>query len=143
MFPQDGSEVIVSCEPASARVVAVNSRYVTLEWPWRSIDESANFRWNGTCSLPRGEFDPEWVPYRLEPAVSELRPGDVCTFSIPPTRLHVGHYEEYDPPRDLGWAPAPTAGIYVIPPEHTDQEDAGCMLYLGGADPIRLEPIED
>ncbi|MEU1540617.1 hypothetical protein ABZ461_21365 [Actinacidiphila glaucinigra] len=62
--------------------------------------------------------------------------------SIPPTRLYVGHYEKYDPPRNLGWTPAPTAGIHVIPPERMDMdlEDAGCMLYLGGADPIRVEP---
>ncbi|GAA3885165.1 hypothetical protein ACGFYM_41935 [Streptomyces sp. NPDC048231] len=65
--------------------------------------------------------------------------------SIPPTRLYVGHYEEYDPPRHLGWAPAPTAGIYVIPPERmdVDLEDAGCMLYLGGADPLHVEPVKD
>lgn len=143
MFPQVGSLVIVSCESASARVAAVSSRYITLEWPWRVIDNSTNFRWNGTCALPYGESHPEWVPYQLEPAASELRVGDVCTVSIPPTRLYVGHYEEYDPPRNLGWAPAPTAGIYVVPPENSDDEDAGCMLYLGGADPIRVEPVED
>ncbi|MBT2396541.1 hypothetical protein [Streptomyces sp. ISL-100] len=64
--------------------------------------------------------------------------------SIPPTRLYVGHYEEYDPPRSLGWAPAPTAGIYVVPPERmdVDMEDAGCMLYLGGAEPIHVEPVK-
>ncbi|MFJ8942966.1 hypothetical protein ACIRG4_06700 [Streptomyces sp. NPDC102395] len=143
MFPKVGSEVIVSCGPASARVVAVNSRYVTIKWPWREIDDSSNFRWDGTFALPHGESNPEWVPYLLEPAASELRAGDVCTVSIPPTRLHVGHYEEYDPPRHLGWAPAPTAGIYVLPPERADDEDAGCMLYLGSADPVRLDPIDD
>ncbi|WP_406291381.1 hypothetical protein [Embleya sp. NBC_00896] len=63
--------------------------------------------------------------------------------SIPPTRLCVGHYEEYDPPRNLGWAPAPTAGIYVMPPESKDVEDAGCMLYLGGAEPYHVEPVQD
>jgi hypothetical protein len=143
MFLQVGSEVIVSCEPASARVAAVSSRYITLEWPWRVVDNSTNFRWDGTFSLPNGESHPEWVPYQLEPAASDLHAGDVCTVSIPPTRLYVEHYEEYDPPRNLGWAPAPTAGIYVIPPENSGQEDAGCMLYLGGADPIRVEPVED
>ncbi|MER5474052.1 hypothetical protein ABZX90_15125 [Streptomyces sp. NPDC002935] len=143
MFPEVGSEVIVSCEPASARVAAVSPRYVSLEWPWRVIDNSTNIRWNGRFSLPHGEFNSEWVPFQLEPAASELRAGDICTISIPPTRLYVGHYEEYDPPRNLGWAPAPTAGIYVVPPEHSDEEEAGCMLYLGGADPIRVEPVED
>lgn len=143
MFFEGGSEVIVSCEPASARVADVSSRYLTLEWPWRVIDNSANFRWNGTFSLPYGDAHPEWVPYRIEPTASGLRAGDICVVSIPPTRLHVGHYEEYDPPRNLGWAPAPTAGIYVVPPEKSDEEDAGCMLYLGGADPIRVEPAGD
>lgn len=143
MLSEVGSEVLVSCEPARARVAAVNSRYITLEWPWRAVDNSANIRWNGTFSLPCGDAHPEWVPYKLEPTASELRPGDVCAVSIPPTRLYVVHYEEYDPPRNLGWAPAPTAGIYVVPPENSDQEEAGCMLYLGGADPIRVEPVED
>ena len=68
--------------------------------------------------------------------------GAVCTISIPPMRLYVGYYEEYGPPRNVGWAPAPTAGIYVVPPENSDQEDAGCILYLGGADPIRVEPVD-
>ncbi|WUD77059.1 hypothetical protein OG937_37820 [Streptomyces sp. NBC_00510] len=70
--------------------------------------------------------------------------------SIPPTRLYVGHYEEYDPPRNLGWAPAPTAGLYVVPPERwdvnvedVDMEDAGYMLYLRGAEPIQWEPVKD
>ncbi|MFR9800321.1 hypothetical protein ACL02U_31150 [Streptomyces sp. MS06] len=107
------------------------------------IDNSTNFRWSGTVALPHGEFSEEWVPYQLEPAASELRVGDVCAVSIPPMRLHVGHYEEYDPPRNLGWIPAPIAGIYVVPPENSEQEDAGCMLYLGGADPIRVDPVED
>lgn len=29
-----GDEVIVSCEPVSARVVEADSRQVTVEWPW-------------------------------------------------------------------------------------------------------------
>lgn len=143
MIPQAGDEVVVSCEPAHARVVKVDSRYVTVEWPWGVIDNSSNFRWSGTTSLPYGDSHHEWVPYRIGPVASELRAGDTCTVSIPPTRLYVGHYEEYDPPRNLGWSPAPTAGIYVLPPEKSDDEDAGCMLYLGGAEPIRLEPVEN
>jgi len=143
MFPRVGGEVIVSCERESARVVSVSARYITVEWPWNVVDNSTNFRWDGTFALPYGESNSEWVPYRLEPAPTELRAGDICSISIPPTRLYVGHYEAYDPPRNLGWAPAPTAGIYVIAPENMDQEDVGCMLYLGGGDPIRVDPIED
>jgi len=143
MVPQIGDEVVVSCEPASARVVAVHARHITLSWPWGVIDNSSNFRWDGTFNLPCDDDHPEWVPYRLDPPVSELDAGDVCTVSIPAMRLYVGHYEEYDPPRNLGWAPAPTAGIYVIPPENRDVEDAGCMLYLGGAEPICVEPVKD
>jgi hypothetical protein len=143
MILRSGDEVIVSCEPASARVVAVDSRYISLEWPWGAIDNSSNFRWNGQYALPWGDYPQEWVPYRLEPAASALRAGDVCTVSIPPIRLYAGHYEEYDPPRNLGWAPAPTAGIYVVPLESMDVEDAGCMLYLGGAEPIHVELVQD
>jgi hypothetical protein len=143
MAPEVGDEVIVSCESASARVKAVSSRYIILEWPWRAIDNSSRYRWDGTYAFPCDEVHPEWVPFRLEPAPSELNPGDQCMISIPPMRLYVGHYEKYDPPRNLGWAPAPTAGIYVVPLEDRDKEDAGCMLYLGGADPIRIEPVED
>ncbi|MFI2352579.1 hypothetical protein ACH492_37470 [Streptomyces sp. NPDC019443] len=143
MVPQIGDEVVVSCEPASARVAALDSRHITLEWPWGVIDNSSNFRWDGGFSIPCDDSDLEWVPYHIEPVVSELRAGDVCMVSIPPTRLYVGHYEEYDPPRNLGWVPAPTAGIYVIPPENMDEEDAGCMLYMGGAEPIRVELVDD
>ncbi|MFI8184274.1 hypothetical protein OG539_40295 [Actinacidiphila glaucinigra] len=144
MVPRVGDEVIVSCEPATARVVEKH-RYITVEWPWGTADNSFNIRWSGHVNLPYGDAHQEWSPYRLEPAAFALRVGDVCTVSIPPTRLHVGHYETYDPPRHLGWAPAPTAGIYVIPPERMDLdlEDAGCMLYLGGAEPIRVEPVKD
>jgi hypothetical protein len=144
MIPRIGDEVIVSCEPATARVVDV-IRYITLEWPWRTIDNSSNFRWNGQVALPYGDSHQEWSPYRLEPVGSALRVGGFCAVSIPPTRLYVGHYEEYDPPRNLGWAPAPTAGLYVVPPERrdVDMEDAGYMLYLGGAEPIQVEPVKD
>lgn len=144
MAPRIGDEVIVSCKPATARVAEVD-RYIILEWPWRAIDNSSNFRWNGQVALPYGDSHQEWSPYRLEAAASAVRVGDVCTVSIPPTRLYVEHYEEYDPPRSLGWAPAPTAGIYVVPPERmdVDMEDVGYMLYLGGADPIHVEPVND
>ncbi|KAB2976809.1 hypothetical protein F8R89_35220 [Streptomyces sp. SS1-1] len=120
-------------------------RYITLEWPWGAIDTSSAFRWDGRVALPHGDAHPEWSPFRLEPAASTLRVGDMCTVSIPPTRLYVGHFEEYDPPRNLGWAPPPTAGLYVVPPERTgmDMEYAGYTLYLGGSDPIRVEPIGD
>lgn len=67
---QIGDAVIVSCEPASARVVEVDSRQVTLEWPWGAIDNSSNFRWDGRFSLPYGDSNPEWVPYRLESTCS-------------------------------------------------------------------------
>ncbi|WP_131816061.1 hypothetical protein [Streptomyces sp. 3213.3] len=142
MLPQVSGQVIVSCESASAQVVSVGSGQITLEWPSGVIDNSSNFRWDGKFSLPIDVSPSEWMPYLVEPAVSELRPGDICTVSIPPTRLYVGHYEEYNPPRNLGWSPAPTAGMYVVPPEKIDQEDAGCFLYLGGAEPIRVEAIE-
>lgn len=143
MIPEVGDEVVVSLDPASAHVRSVGARHITIEWPWGTVDNSSDFRWDGTCSLPSDDIHPEWVPYQLEPAARELRAGDACTVSIPPTRLHVVHYEAYDPPRNLGWAPAPTAGIYVVPPENRDEEDAGCMLYLGGAEPIRIDPADD
>ncbi|MFD5495421.1 hypothetical protein ACFYY3_08230 [Streptomyces sp. NPDC001812] len=144
MVPRIGDQVIVSCEPATARVVRVD-RYITLEWPWGAIDNSSSFRWNGQTALPYGDFHQEWSPFHLEPAASTLRVGDNCTVSIPPTRLYVGHYEEYHPPRNLGWAPAPTSGLYVVPRERMDMdmEYAGYMLYLGGSDPIHVEPIND
>ncbi|WP_055692178.1 hypothetical protein [Streptomyces prasinus] len=144
MVPRIGDQVIVSCEPATARVVGVG-RYITLEWPWGAIDDSSSFRWNGQTALPYGDSPQEWSPFRLEPAASTLRVGDDCAVSIPPTRLYVGHYEEYHPPRNLGWIPAPTSGLYVVPPERMDMdmEYAGYMLYLGGSDPIHVEPIND
>ncbi|MGW2724014.1 hypothetical protein [Streptomyces sp. NPDC001492] len=145
MVPRIGDQVIVSCEPASTRVVGVD-RYITLEWPWRAIDNSSNFRWNGQVALPHADSHEEWSPFQLSPAASTLQVGDACDVFIPPTRLYVGHYEEYDPPRNLGWAPAPIAGLYVVPPERMgmdmDMEYAGYMLYLG-SDPLQVEPIKD
>ncbi|GHF93627.1 hypothetical protein GCM10018791_00260 [Streptomyces zaomyceticus] len=144
MVPRIGDQVMVSCEPAAARVVGTG-RYIELEWPWRTIDDSSGFRWNGRVMIPCDDSLQEWSPFRLEPAAATLRAGDVCAVSIPPTRLYVGDYEEYHPPRNFGWAPAPTAGLYVVPPERMDldMEFAGYMLYLGGSDPIRVEPIKD
>jgi hypothetical protein len=142
MAPRVGDEVIVSCESASARVVAKDLRYITLEWPWGVVDNSSKFRWDGKMHLPVDDSTAEWTPFLMEPEPAQLRVGDVCTISIPPMRLHVGHYEEYDPPRNLGWAPAPVAGIYVMPPESAEIEDSGCMLYLGGAEPIRVQPVD-
>ncbi|MFD7872953.1 hypothetical protein ACFV5G_02290 [Streptomyces sp. NPDC059766] len=49
----------------------------------------------------------------------------------------------------VGWAPAPTAGLHVVPPERMDLDvdmdvkDAGCMLQLGGSAPIHVEPVEE
>lgn len=40
--------------------------------------------------------------------------------------------------RNLGWAPAPTVGIYVIRPENADDEETGCMLYLAALNPFML-----
>jgi hypothetical protein len=143
VVPRIGDEVIVTCEPAVARLVKVDRRYCYLEWPWRTIDNSSHVRWNGQVALPYGDSHQEWSPYRLEPMGPALRAGGDCAVSIPPTRLYVAHYEEYDPPRHLGWAPAPTAGIYVVPPERmdVDWDDAGYMLYLGGAEPIHVERV--
>ena len=142
-----GDEVIVSCEPASAQVVSVNATHICLQWPWGEIDNSGQVRWDGTFHLPWADSSPEWSPYRFDPAPPALQAGDVCSVSIPPTRLCVGHYEEYAPPRDFGWVPTPAAGIYVVPPESFDPEDVdetvGCMLYLGGAEPHRVESVQD
>jgi len=139
---QQDAEVVVSCPPGQARVVAVSPRHVTVTWPWGEPDHSAGYRWDGTFALPYGEARTEWVPYRVEPDPAGLRVGDVCTVSIPPTRLVVGFYEEYDEPRNLGWTPAPTAGISVMPEHGLDEEYDGCVLYLGGAMPITVEPVD-
>lgn len=135
-----GDEVIVSLAPARARVSEVSPRSITIEWPWGERDDSSCYRWDGRSCLPWGESTTEWVPYQVEASAGSgpLRAGDTCIVSIPPTRLHVEHYEEYDRPRNFGWAPAPTAGLYVVPAHRLGVFDGGCMLYLGGAEPVQI-----
>ncbi|MEV7395291.1 hypothetical protein [Streptomyces sp. NPDC091215] len=36
-----------------------------MEWPWRAIDDSSNFRWNGQVALPHGESHEEWSPISI------------------------------------------------------------------------------
>lgn len=118
MVHRVGDEVIVSCEPATARVVE-KLRYIMVEWPWRTADNSLNIRWNGQVALPYGDSHQEWSPYRLEPAAFALRPGDVCTVSIPATRLYVGALREVRP----STKPRLDSGPHRGNPRHPSGED--------------------
>lgn len=141
---QSGDELVISCEPADAVVARISDFYVFIEWPWRERDESSRMRWDGTLALPRNESSLEWAntPWRVEPSPEELNAGDTCMVGIPPTRIIVRRVYEYDPPRSLGWVPKPTAGLGVVESAMLDNEEAGYLVYLDGAEPISFERFE-
>lgn len=141
---QPGEVVSISCEPADAQVVKVTDHYVSLKWPWRELDSSSQMRWNGLLALPRHETNPEWAntPWRVEPDPSELAVGDICMVGIPATRVLVREVQEFDPPRALGWLPKPTLGLSVVEVgDHQDDESAGYLIYVDGAEPIQFHRI--
>jgi hypothetical protein len=96
-------------------------------------------------ALPRDEASYEWTntPWRTEPAPWNLETGLECTVGIPPTRVMVREVQRYDPPRNLGWLPRPTKGLSVVEAALQDDEDAGYVLYLDGAEPVRLSPAKN
>jgi hypothetical protein len=135
-----GESLILACEPADARVARVSGGYVFLEWPWRETDPGSGFRWNGQVALPWDADSREWVntPWRVEPDAGELEAGATCWVGIPPTRGIVRALYKYAPARDVGWLPRPTLGLGVVPVGHEDDEEAGYLVYLDGAEPVSV-----
>jgi hypothetical protein len=138
---QVGDEFIISCEPADAVVANVTNRYIFIQWPWGERDEQSRTKWDGTLALPRDESNYEWAntPWRVEPSPAELEVGSSCMVGIPRTRVMVRRVYEFDPPRSLGWLPKPTAGIGVVEVGRREDEEAGYMVYLDGAEPITFD----
>lgn len=138
---QVGDELIIACEPADAVVAKIAHSYVFIRWPWRELDQTSRAKWDGTVALPRIESSQEWgnTPWRVEPSSGELKVGDSCMVGIPPTRVIVRNVKIFDPPRSLGWLPKPTAGADVVEVGRQDDEEAGYMIYLDGAEPISFE----
>jgi hypothetical protein len=96
---------------------------------------------------PRGlSYDPDhysWsnTPWRVEPDPSELVIGDQCFLGIPETEVQVISIERHDPPADYGFLPRPEWVLGVCPVDSVDDEEAGCALYLDGAEPIQITKV--
>jgi hypothetical protein len=135
-----GELLTLACEPADACIASVSSGYVYIEWPWREVDPGSRFRWNGQVALPWDAGSREWVntPWRTEPDVGELETGDTCWVGIPPTRVVVRAVLRYSPARDLGWLPRPTLGLSVVAAGDKDDDEAGYLVYLDGAEPVSV-----
>jgi hypothetical protein len=136
-----GESLTLACEPADARVASMSTQYVFVEWPWREADPESRARWNGQVALPRSADSREWLntPWRIEPAVSELEVGDLCLVGIPATSVIVRAVRNYVPAKDVGWLPRPTLGLSVVPAgDYEDDEEAGYIVYLDGAEPISV-----
>lgn len=141
-LPEVGDLIYVWCEPRQGRVARITASDVFIEWPWGERDVSSRYRWDGTMALLRRDSDPEWAntPWRLSPKAPGLHVGDSCVVFIPRTLVHVDRVERYDPSFDIGWLPAPTAGLEVVEAHLKDVPNAGYTLYLGGAEPVNVEP---
>lgn len=135
-----GEILTVTCEPTDAYVAKVLGKYVFLEWPWRQVDPGSRFKWNGQVALPRDAGHHEWAntPWRAEPDPGELQADNTCQVGIPPTRVLVRAVHDYAPGRDLGWLPRPTLELSVVSVGDQNDEEAGYMLYLDGAEPISV-----
>jgi hypothetical protein len=136
-----GELLTLVCPMVDARVAGVGGQYVFIEWPWREVDSDSKARWNGQVALPREIESYEWVntPWRVEPDPDQLGVGDSCTVGIPATRVIVRAVRNYEPAKDIGWLPRPTLGLAVVPVgEAEDDEDAGFIVYVDGAEPISL-----
>lgn len=139
-----GEVVGLECLPEDARVVQADGKYLYVKWPWGSIDPDSNYKWDGLRAFPVDPQSFEWTntPWRLEPAPNELSPGDVCMIGIPYSRVLVRGVRRFDPPRDCGSLPRPSSALSVVPlGEFQDDEEAGYLVYLDGAEPVNVLPV--
>ncbi|MFL6071845.1 MAG: hypothetical protein ACJ73S_00325 [Mycobacteriales bacterium] len=136
-----GDRLVLSCEPADARVAGMDEDYVFIEWPWRAIDPESRMRWDGTVALPRDPESLEWAntPWRVEPGPEELTPGSMCMVGIPRTVVALRSVDSYEPALDTGWLPRPTIGLNVVEVGQ-DQlgEEAGYTIYRDSLEPIAI-----
>jgi hypothetical protein len=140
-----GELLRISCEPRNARVTEVTPYYVTLEWPWRGIDnESRRFRWSGRVALPRDPNHFEWhnTPWRVDPEPHELQVGDLAIVGILPTTVRIMRIRRHDPPLELGWLPRPEATLGVCFQGDEDDDEAGFALYQPSREPIVIERVD-
>jgi hypothetical protein len=138
-----GDLLRISCGAVDARVGETSDHWFAVEWPWRQIDQSSRFRWNGRLGFPRDPGSVDWrnTPWRTEPDGWDLETGDNCFVGIPETEVCIMWIEHFDPPGDLGWLPRPSWGLAVCPVEHRGDGEAGYMLYLESDEPIDIEVI--
>jgi hypothetical protein len=139
-----GELLRVSCPMTHTRVADVSGFYASVEWPWRQIDRSSQFRWNGQRAFRRSAESSEWIGslFRTDPEPWHLSAGDECQVGIPETLVQLVSVHHWDPPRDIGWLPRPNIMLWVIPPDHpeyADLEDAGDSIAFPSAEPITLE----
>jgi hypothetical protein len=135
-----GDVLTISAAPFDTRVVRMQARRLAVEWPWWQADPDAENSWDGTVGFPRDPDAYGWcnTPWRVEPDVSELEPGQMCMVGIPPTQVRVTMVVKYEPPADFGFLPRPEYALGVVSMEDADDEEAGYTIYLGGNEPIEL-----
>jgi hypothetical protein len=139
-----GDILRISCTPESAHVDQVTSQYAMLRWPWADVDpEARQVKWNGRMAFPREPDHCEWrnTPWRIEPDVHDLRPGDVCAVGIPPVEVRVLDVRRHDPPAELGWLPRPEATLGVVFLGDEDNPEAGFSLFLPMREPVAIEHV--
>jgi hypothetical protein len=137
-----GDVLRISCPSATARVTAVDSRHVSVRWPWWEIDPDAeDTRWNGAVAIARD--DPDEL-YAVEPAADRLSAGDVCRVGIPPRIVHVIDVTAHDPPPATGWLPRVSLELLVLPAgQDLDPrlEFQGISIEPAGGVPLRLDLV--
>lgn len=140
-----GDLLEISAEAFDARVGGTTRQRVLIDWPWWEADPDSANSWDGTVGFPRDPDAYDWgnTPWRLEPDPSELETGDACFVGIPPTEVRVTGIERYDPPADFGFLPRPEYVLEVVPTDLVDDDEAGYVIYLNGAEPIKLERITE
>jgi hypothetical protein len=140
-----GDLLVISAEAFDARVAGTTRQRVLIDWPWWEPDPGSANSWDGTVGFPRDPDAYDWsnTPWRLEPDPSELETGDACFVGIPPTEVRVTAIERYDPPADFGFLPRPEFVLELVPTDLLDDDEAGYVIYLNGAEPIELEKVAE
>ena len=140
-----GDVLRISCAPENAQVVGVTDYYAMLRWPWVEIDrESTRVRWNGSSAFPRDPDHFEWrnTPWRVDPAVQDLREGDVCIVGIPPVEVRILDVRRHEPPAEMGWLPRPDMTLGVVLLGDEGDPEAGFSLHMPAREPIVIEHVD-
>jgi hypothetical protein len=115
----------------STSIATISDWRIVVNWPWKEVDPSSQFAWDGTVAFPRDERSPEWLntPWRFEDVVRDFNVGDEVPLWIPKAEFSVLSVETLEVPRAVGGRPRPRLEIELCHVDQIDDPEAGFVLY--------------